>query len=194
MEHEEEKYYRKQPVNLQEVAIGKPAQQREYHEDDERVEADLTNGSRRILQRAEKRRPFCTRRGTSRLARGRRHHAKGGEPSWSADPQPVRDRHEEAGDAEPLVQPVALVEPADEGLHLRRSYRQYHRHTYHAHGEDASVVDERQPHLREWSGVQQDRIGGDPQSRDADAQYPEADLDARHFPSPMWKSPHRETP
>src|SRR6185437_6952305 len=49
VEHEEEKYDRQQAVGLEEVAIRKPAQQRKYHEYDERVEAQLPNGSGWIL-------------------------------------------------------------------------------------------------------------------------------------------------
>ncbi|MND65580.1 hypothetical protein D3C80_569560 [compost metagenome] len=61
-------------------------------------------------------------------------------PLGALGPDPVHAGEQQGADAEPLVQPVHLVEPAQQRLRAARAHGQHHRHAHGGDGDDAGVL------------------------------------------------------
>jgi hypothetical protein len=73
-------------------------------------------------------------------AAGARQPAELNQPFGAVGDQPVADRNDQRGNAQPLVQTIHFVETAEIAFQKDRSGRKNHRQTHHANGDNAGVL------------------------------------------------------
>ena len=158
-----------QAVGLEEQAVGEALGERDHDQHHRRVEGPLAHRFREATLGAEE---DLDRVGERRLRPplGLHQPAPAHRPLRALRPQPVDHREHQAGDAQPLVQAVGLVQPVEQRLHPHRAQRQDHAHAHDADADHAGVVDRHRAQGKVFIAVGQQRIGHPPQQAEQQQQ------------------------
>ena len=179
MHHQREVDGRHQPVGLQEASVGETLDQRDGRQHDKAVEGPLADGFGQAALFLEEAEDFDSLL-WARAALRARQPAPAHGPFRPLGPQPVDGRQRQAGDAQPFVQAVALVEPTQERLEPQRAQCEQHRHAHDAHREDAGVMHGERADREVAAVAEVHRVGQPPQQTEPRQDQDESELDAFH--------------
>ena len=174
-----EVHRRHHAVGLHETAVGEALDQRDRGEHGEEVEGPLADGfgeAALLLEEAEELDGLLG----ARAARGFLQPAPADRPLGALGPQPVHHADRQAGDAQPLVQPVGLVHAAEQRLERGGAQGEDHRDAHRAHGEHAGVVDRERAQREVGVALDQQWIGPPPQQAEGGEDEEECEFDVLH--------------
>ena len=159
-------------VRLGEQAIGKALDQRQRDQHHGGVESPFAQVFGGVAPAAQH---GFDAAGFGRLpaARGPGQPTPADRPLGALGPQPVHGAGNERAHAQPLVQAVHLVQPAQLRLQPHRPHRQHHGQRHHAHDQHPAVL---HPHgaKREVAGLRgPQRVGQQPQAAQGGQKAPE---------------------
>jgi hypothetical protein len=92
----------------------------------------------------------------------------------------VQHRQHQGADAQPFVQPVHLVQPAQPSLKPARPDGQQQRRTHHADGQHTAVLHHHCPQCEIVERLRRQRIGQQPEAGQQQKQSPQAEFDRFH--------------
>ena len=178
VEHQRQIGHGDQRVCLGKEPVGKPLDQRQGNQQHDRIKRPFAHRFGGAAQFAEKLLHSAQAgRVRSWSASTARHPAQVDQPVWPIRRHPVQHRGDQAGDTQPLVQPVGFVQPAEPGFQPDRAQRQHHGHAHGTHAHDAGILDQQIADGDKAPRGRQRRIGQHPQGRQAKQDAPQRQFD-----------------
>jgi len=142
VQHQQQIDQRQPAVRLEEPAVGKALDQRQHDQDRTGVEGPLAEILSRPMEVAQEAGDTSGRLFGAATCRPLQP-AEADQPFRYLPPAPVDGGDHQGADAQPLVQPVGLVQAVEEAFEPFRPGGQYHRDAHRTDGQHTAVIDQR---------------------------------------------------